>query len=64
MPPSKSVTNRSRGVIAMWWPQEVQTLRLSESSRWNSIVPQASHFDQRLSGISRRENSELILGRT
>ena len=63
-PPSNSAVKRSRGLIARWWPQLVQTLRLSANSRWNSIVPQLSHFTQRFSGTSRRENSELIFGRT
>ena len=63
-PPSNSAAKRSRGVIAMWWPQLVQTFRLSASSRWNSIVPHSSHLVHRFSGTSRRENSELIVGRT
>ena len=63
-PPSKSAVKRSRGLIAMWWPQLVQTLRLSASSRWKSMVPQVSHLTHRFSGTSRREKSELILGRT
>ena len=63
-PPSKSAVKRSRGLIARWWPQLVQTLRLSASSRWNSMVPQLSHLTHRFSGTSRRENSELIFGRT
>ncbi len=64
VPPSKSAVSRSRGAMCMWWPQLVQTCRFSASSRWNSIVPHSSHLDHRFSGTSRRENSELILGRT
>ena len=63
-PPSNSAPNRSRGPIGMWWPQLVQTCSDASSSRWNSIVPQSSHLTHRFSGISRRENSELIFGRT
>jgi hypothetical protein len=49
----------------MWWPQLVQTLQIASlSSRWNSIVPQASHLVHRFSGISRREKMELMRGRT
>ncbi len=33
-------------------------------SRWNSIVPHSGHLDHRFSGTSRREKSELSLGRT
>ena len=50
--------------MCMWWPQLVQTFRLSLISRWNSIVPQPSHLDHRFSGTSRREKIELIRGRT
>jgi len=32
-PPSNSAAKRARGVIAMWCPQLVQTLRLPLSSR-------------------------------
>ena len=63
-PPSKSAANRSRGPMAIWWSQVVQTLRLSLSSRWKSIVPHSGHLVQRFSGTSRREKSELIVGRT
>jgi hypothetical protein len=64
MPPSNSASKRWRGLMAMWWPQLVQTFRASVSSRWNSIVPHSSHFVQRFSGISRREKIELMRGRT
>ena len=64
MPPSNSAVKRARGEIAMWWSQFEQTFRFSASSRWNSMVPHSGHLVHRFSGISRRENNELIFGLT